>query len=126
MLRSQIRFRVCLAPGPCASTSFEHVSPDHLWKGGHPACIPDGRRVLPKAICSIARLPCITIRVEQGDLDGVIKPESRCGLRRRLGNFLGTCRFRVTLELQIIVSTCLFWPWGRRNARKAHPVREIT
>lgn len=40
--------------------------------------IPDGRLVLPKAICNIARLPYITIWVEQGDLDGAIQPKPRC------------------------------------------------
>ena len=34
--------------------SLGHVSHDHFWKGGRPACIPDGRRVLPKAICSMS------------------------------------------------------------------------
>jgi hypothetical protein len=81
--------------GLCASTSFQHVSHDHLWKGGRPACIPDGRHVLPKATCSVARLPYIAIWVEQGDLDGVIQPKSRCG-ESAIWYSLGTCRFRVT------------------------------
>jgi len=70
---------------------------------------------LPKAICSITCLPCVTNRVEQRDLD----ESDPSKIEMVIGDL--TWSWQIPFSHHLVAAsnpfrTCLFWSWGRWNA----------